>query len=137
MGRSSGDKPVDDVDNKVTRSGESGGKSDISGGKITPSGGAAGAESPGSGDAPRGADLAREALRAAQASAKARGRGRPTSSRGSAVMARRRKRWSGARPDERDPQALGNLVSRLAADRGWSEKLAGGQVFSQIGRAHV
>ena len=130
MGSTSGDKPVDDVDNKVTGSGETGGKSDISGAKITPTGGSGAA--PGDG-APElhGSDLAREALRAAQASAKARGRGRPKSMRGSETVARRRRRWSGPRPDERDPQPLGGLVSKIAKDRGWTEKLNGGQVFSR------
>jgi predicted nucleic acid-binding Zn ribbon protein len=66
---------------------------------------------------PRGSDLAREALRAAQASAKSRGR--------------KRRRWSGAGPDDRDPQPLGRVASRIAADRGWAERLAGGQVFGK------
>ena len=126
MGSTSGDKPVDDVDNKVTGSGETGGKSDISGEKITPTSGAADAP----GEPLTGSDLAREALRAAQASAKARGRGRPRGS-GASSVARRRRRWSGPRPDDRDPQPLGRLVSRMATDRGWTEKLNGGQVFSR------
>jgi predicted nucleic acid-binding Zn ribbon protein len=126
---------VDDVDNKVTGSGETGGKSDISGTKITPTSGAA--DAPGEphaadqpGEALRGSDLAREALRAAQASAKARGRGRPRGS-GASSAARRRRRWSGPRPDDRDPQPLGRLVAKMATDRGWTEKLNGGQVFSR------
>ncbi len=127
MGSTSGDKPVDDVDNKVTGSGEIGGKSDISGDKIMPTSG--GADTPG--EPPRGSDLAREALRAAQASAKARGRGRPRSARGSETIARRRRRWSGPRPDDRDPQPLGGLVKKMATERGWTEKLNGGQVFSR------
>ena len=118
---------MDDVDNKVTGSGETGGKRDISDPKITPKSDG-GAEPAGS--EPRGSDLAREALRAAQASAKARGRGRPRGA-GSSVVGRRRRRWSGARPDDRDPQLLGGLVSRIATDRGWTEKLNGGQVFSR------
>src|SRR5205807_3292514 len=122
VGSTSGDKPVDDVDNKVTGSGETGGKSDISGSAVTPTGD----------PEPdlRGSDLAREALRAAQASAKARGRGRPRGS-GASSAARRRRRWSGPRPDDRDPQMLGGLVKKMATDRGWTEKLNGGQVFSR------
>lgn len=122
VGSTSGDKPVDGVDNKVTGSGETGGKSDISDPKVTPK----------SDSDPelRGSDLAREALRAAQASAKARGRGRPRGS-GASSAGRRRRRWSGPRPDDRDPQLLGRLVSRMAADRGWTEKLNGGEVFSR------
>lgn len=126
MGSTSGDKPVDDVDNKVTGSGEIGGKSDISGAKVTPTSGSADAP----GEPLKGSDLAREALRAAQASAKARGRGRPRGS-GATSAARRRRRWSGPRPDDRDPQPLGRLVSKMATDRGWTEKLNGGQVFSR------
>lgn len=126
VGSTSGDKPVDDVDNKVTGSGGTGGKSDISGAKTTPTGGSADAAGE-----PRGSDLAREALRAAQASAKARGRGRPKSVRGSETIARRRRRWSGARPDDRDPQLLGGLVAKMAKNRGWTEKLNGGEVFSR------
>ena len=131
MGSTSGDKPVDGVDNKVTGSGETGGKADISGDKITPTGGTA--DTPGEPPAQEqrhGSDLAREALRAAQASAKARGRGRPRGS-GASTVARRRRRWSGPRPDDRDPQLLGGLVARIAKDRGWTEKLDGGQVFSR------
>jgi predicted nucleic acid-binding Zn ribbon protein len=76
----------------------------------------------------RGSDLAREALRAAQAAAKARGR-RGTAGR--SALGRRRRRWSGPRPDDRDPQPLGRLAARIAADRGWSDRLAGGQVFGR------
>lgn len=59
--------------------------------------------------APRGADLAREALAAARASTAARRKaaGRtPMAGRGSAANLRRR-RWSGSGPDARDPQPLG------------------------------
>jgi predicted nucleic acid-binding Zn ribbon protein len=44
---------------------------------------------------------------------------------------RRRRRWSGAQADERDPQTLGRLAARLAADRGWAGRLAGGNVFGR------
>jgi len=86
------------------------------------------------GDGPRGADLARAALEAARASARERGsravrRGAP-----GAGARRRRRRWSGPGPDDRDPQPLGRLASRVAADRGWTERLAGGQVFARWGR---
>ncbi|QFZ23931.1 DUF721 domain-containing protein [Saccharothrix syringae] len=108
----SGDKPVDGVDN-------SGGEPDVSTPQVPQEGG------------PRGADLARAALEAARASAKqrgVRGRGRTT---GGGAVARRRRRWSGPGPDDRDPQPLGRLASRLASDRGWVERLAGGQVFGR------
>lgn len=47
---------------------------------------------------------------------------------------RRRRRWSSAGPDERDPQPLGRLAARLVTDRGWNAKLAGGQVFDRWAR---
>lgn len=110
-GYTSGDKPVDGVDN-------SGVESDISTGEVPQEGGL------------RGSDLARAALEAARASAKERGvRGVRKGTRNAA--ARRRRRWSGPGPDDRDPQPLGRLASRLAADRGWAERLAGGQVFGR------
>ena len=40
-------------------------------------------------------------------------------------------RASGAHPDERDPHALGRLASRLAADRGWTERLTTGRLFAR------
>jgi len=94
--------------------------------------------SPGDGSEPtagrsRGADLAREALRAAreakaeraaQRAAEAEGR-RPAQPRG------RRKRWSGPGPDDRDPQPFGKLVSRVALDRGWSPKLTDATVLGR------
>lgn len=133
-GSSSGDKPVDAVDNKVTQSrqnGASGQKSDT--GRTHPSGpngstGDSAATDRGEGTL-HGSDLARAALRAAQESAKARGRGR--SAGGAVVRARRRRRWSGPKPDDRDPQPLGRLAARMATDRGWAGRLAGGQVFGK------
>jgi predicted nucleic acid-binding Zn ribbon protein len=123
---------VDDVDNKVTdrrnRSPEPG-KADV---KSTGSGNNAPAQGD-DGHALHGSDLAREALRAAQEQAKARGRG-PNARKGVTTgggLRRKRRRWSGARPDDRDPQPLGRLVGKLASDRGWQEKLTGGQVFAR------
>jgi predicted nucleic acid-binding Zn ribbon protein len=88
---------------------------------------------------PRGSDLARAALRAAREAAKSQG-ARPATG-GSARRrtgmgggSRNRRRWSGPRPDERDPQTLGRLAARLAMDRGWSERLAGGTVFGRWAR---
>jgi predicted nucleic acid-binding Zn ribbon protein len=81
----------------------------------------------------RGADLAREALRAAREanaeraahrSAEKDGR-KPAGSRG------RRRRWSGPGPDERDPQAFGRVVSRVALDRGWSPRLTDATVLGR------
>ena len=72
---------------------------------------------------PRGADLARAALESARAA-------RRTSSSQRAVP-RRRRGWSGPRPDDRDPQPLGALASRLVADRGWNERVSAGVVFAR------
>jgi predicted nucleic acid-binding Zn ribbon protein len=43
----------------------------------------------------------------------------------------RRRRWSGAGPDERDPQPLGRLVSRVSLDRGWSPRLTDATVLGR------
>ncbi|HEV2778514.1 MAG TPA: DciA family protein [Actinophytocola sp.] len=85
---------------------------------------------------PRGSDIARAALRAAQEAAKTAPTAKPGATRRRAVSgmsggSRRRRRWSAAGPDERDPQPLGRLAARLAADRGWSARLAGGNVFGR------
>ncbi|MGH3628077.1 MAG: DciA family protein [Sciscionella sp.] len=85
----------------------------------------------------RGSDLARQALRAAQQSARSRGV-TPSAPRGGARRAgyggpnrRMRRRWSGTGPDDRDPQPLGRLAARLSVERGWSAALAGGSVFAR------
>jgi predicted nucleic acid-binding Zn ribbon protein len=85
--------------------------------------------------APRGADLARDALRAAQEAAAAKGR-RPTDPvrgawRRSGGQPRRRRRWSSSGPDERDPQPLGRLASRMMVDRGWQDRLTSASVFGR------
>ena len=78
-----------------------------------------------------GPDLARAALEAAKQAARARGR-TPAPRRGVAGnRTRRRTGWSGARPDDRDPQPLGRLASRIAAQRGWAQHLSGGAVFGR------
>jgi predicted nucleic acid-binding Zn ribbon protein len=122
---------VDDVDNRVTESRTnppSGKKSDL---PAAPTGDSADSiGTPGATEGGlHGSDLAREALRAARESAKARGRGKRAA--GGKALARRRRRWSGARPDDRDPQPLGRLAARIATDRGWAGRLAGGQVFGR------
>jgi predicted nucleic acid-binding Zn ribbon protein len=86
-----------------------------------------------------GRDLAKAALDAAREKAKARGaepgvRKPGTLRAGGSGQNARRRRWSGAGPDQRDPQPLGRLASRLAAERGWSNRLANGQVFGQWAR---
>ncbi|GAB3704286.1 hypothetical protein GCM10027598_04180 [Amycolatopsis oliviviridis] len=88
-----------------------------------------------------GRDLARAALDAAKAKAKARGvepgvrRGRITGGgSGANGQSSRRRRWSGPGADIRDPQPLGRLASRIAVDRGWNTRLANGQVFGHWAR---
>jgi predicted nucleic acid-binding Zn ribbon protein len=87
----------------------------------------------------RGADLARDALEAARVASAARRAERgadprrvgPRRSGASGIGRPRRRGWSGARADERDPQALGRLASRLSGQRGWAPKLAHGSVFGR------
>ncbi|WP_187685986.1 DUF721 family protein [Nocardia wallacei] len=93
------------------------------------------ASSPDAGTEPRGIDLARRALEearaAARASGKAVGQGRASPRKGGVRALRRRSGWSGARPDERDPQPLSALAGALAKSRGWSSKVAEGMVFGR------
>lgn len=83
----------------------------------------------------RGIDLARRALEearaAARASGKAVGQGRASPRRGGVRALRRRSGWSGARPDDRDPQLLSTVAGALAKSRGWSGKVAEGMVFGR------
>ncbi|WP_157357372.1 DciA family protein [Amycolatopsis nigrescens] len=83
-----------------------------------------------------GRDLAKAALQAARDKASARGaapgaRKPGTRQPGLPGQNPRRRRWSGAGADARDPQPLGRLASRLAVERGWNNRLANGQVFGQ------
>jgi predicted nucleic acid-binding Zn ribbon protein len=109
-------------------------------------GGADGAvHTPGSGDrgadpsSRRGADLARDALAAAReasaakrAAAGGRSEGvRPVRRGANGLRRPRRRGWSGAGADDRDPQTLGRLASRLSGERGWAPKLSGGAVFGR------
>ena len=61
---------------------------------------------------------------AAQRAVQRQGR-RPAAARG------RRRRWSGPGPDDRDPQPLGRLVSRVSLDRGWSPRLTDATVLGR------
>ncbi|MFC4854887.1 DciA family protein [Actinophytocola glycyrrhizae] len=80
----------------------------------------------------RGPDLARAALAAARAAS-----GGPEAKknkvvrRGAGAVNRRRRRWSGAGADERDPQPLGRIASRVALERGWSGRLTTGRLFDR------
>lgn len=80
-----------------------------------------------------GLDLAREAARAASL-----GPGAParrTSRPGAAGPGRRRgrSRFSGAHPDDRDPQPLGFSLDRLVSYRGWETDLSVQGVFARWG----
>lgn len=90
----------------------------------------------------RGVDLARRALAEAKAAAKARGKGavaQPSQRKGVGGEAghplsmRRsnanRRTWSGAGPDERDPQRLGSLTAAVSNRRGWADKVVAGTVL--------
>jgi predicted nucleic acid-binding Zn ribbon protein len=83
----------------------------------------------------RGIDLARRALEeakaAARASGKSVGQGRASPARTGRGGMRRGRGWSGARPDDRDPQLLGTLTGSIAKTRGWSGKVAEGMVFGR------
>ncbi|MFC6154845.1 DUF721 domain-containing protein [Nocardioides yefusunii] len=88
---------------------------------------------PESGDIPPadGLDLARSFARAqskapapVRRASKGGGKERPQRRRGKSA-------WSGAHPDDRDPQALGNALERLVGNRGWETDLKAQGVFAQ------
>jgi len=84
----------------------------------------------------KGVDLARRALEDARAAAKASGKsvgqGRSSPTGGvRALRGRRRRGWSGAGPDDRDPQAFGALANSIASKRGWSAKVSEGSVLGR------
>ncbi len=92
------------------------------------------------GEEQSGHDLAHAALRAARQRATARGTEpgvrRPGTPRlaGDGGRNPRRRRWSGPAGDDRDPQPLGRLVSRMASQLGWNQRLVHGRVFGQWSR---
>jgi predicted nucleic acid-binding Zn ribbon protein len=79
-----------------------------------------------------GTDLAAGALEAARAIA---GRGRVASGQPGGRFRRRRNTdgpsYSGARPDERDPVAIGSVVKRAVPELGWVAPLAEARLMSQ------
>ncbi|MBW0114245.1 DciA family protein [Pseudonocardia abyssalis] len=81
----------------------------------------------------RGSDIAREALRAAREASAERSAQRATERRGTRSSGRsgRRRRWSGPGPDDRDPQLLGRVASRVSLDRGWSPRLTDATVLGR------
>jgi predicted nucleic acid-binding Zn ribbon protein len=81
-----------------------------------------------------GRDLVKLALEGVREKAKARGtspgaRKPGKSGGGLGGQSPRRRRWSGPGADQRDPQPLGRIVSRLSVERGWNTSLANGHVF--------
>lgn len=148
-----GDNPVDGVDNSISDGGgiaghtgleqsapprreqsatggdESGTARDAAASEAAPE------DAPdGAGERLRGADLARSALQAARSAARDSGRAPPGARQPRATRrggGRRRRGWSGSRGDDRDPQPLGRLASRLVAERGWTARVSGGQVFGR------
>jgi predicted nucleic acid-binding Zn ribbon protein len=125
------DKGVDTVDNQnVMRFGRSNRPPTDAERPPTAEGPISAVPNPVEADGPRGSDIAREALRAAQEAAAA----RPAASKGGqprGALRARRRRWSGPGPDDRDPQPLGRLVSRMAIDRGWSGRLTDAAVIGR------
>jgi len=84
-------------------------------------------------------DLARSLLAAARASARAgrsgRGQAQRRRSRYAAAAANAAAGsgggFSGPAPDDRDPQAIGDTVDRLVAERGWSDDASVGAVIGR------
>lgn len=107
----SGDNPVDPVDNSSTTA-------DLNAGAVGSDGAVL-----------RGPDLARAALKAAKEQSGSR-RAKPGRGRIGAGKPRRRG-WSGPGVDDRDPQPLGRLAARIASQRGWTDQLSSGHVFSR------
>jgi predicted nucleic acid-binding Zn ribbon protein len=74
-----------------------------------------------------GPDLARAALEAARTSARRRAAQQP---RRRVAGRRRRGGYSGAGPDDRDPQRFGAAIKKLVDDRGWSRTANAATVLS-------
>ena len=134
--RTSGDKPVDSVDNAVTRRPPEPSAGAKSGDLTSPNevGAEGAARSTTESDYPqlRGSDLARAALAAArEASGGPEARKKKYVARGAGAVNRRRRRWSGPGADERDPQPLGRIASRIALERGWAPRLTTGRLFDR------
>lgn len=126
------DEPVDTVD-KPVRGGPPGPGSD----RAQPP------DHPPTDEPPRGIDLARRALDQARQNARARGQAAGARTSGAASGSRTstpraaaggrggRRRWSGPGADDRDPQPLGRLTTRLVRARGWSEQVSAGTVLGR------
>lgn len=75
-----------------------------------------------------GIDLAKAALSAARAAAAKRGLAAPAERKAKRAAASTR---SGAGPDDRDPQLLGQAIDRFLTDRGWETDAAIGGVLGR------
>ncbi|QCX26109.1 DUF721 domain-containing protein [Nocardioides jishulii] len=78
-----------------------------------------------------GLDLARSAARAASRAPGAPAKKQRRGGDGTFTRRRGRSRFSGAHPDDRDPQPLGSTLDRLVANRGWDTDLKVQGVFGQ------
>ncbi len=78
-----------------------------------------------------GSDLASEALQAARAIASGRPAPSPRFRRRRRGQAGSRGGYSGARPDARDPMAIGAIVGQSIADLGWTAPLAEARLLGQ------
>jgi predicted nucleic acid-binding Zn ribbon protein len=91
-------------------------------------------EEPGDSGEESGAEAVRTALSRARAAARERG-AVPGAAPAAGTGRRRRPRddgaRSGARPDARDPQMLGDTLARLLAERGWQEAVSVGGVMGR------
>jgi predicted nucleic acid-binding Zn ribbon protein len=131
------DKVVDTVDNSPRNGDDRPGRPPIARreppGATGPGGVVPSPGDSGSSPAGRGSDIAREALRAARESSAAKAAQRSAETRGARQSGRggRRRRWSGSGPDDRDPQPLGRIASRVALDRGWSPRLTDATVLGR------
>jgi len=86
----------------------------------SPGSGPAGAASGAPAGEPEPADLGRAALAAARRATRRGGAASRAGTPPARRVAGRRGGWSGARPDDRDPQPFGDLMRRLVDDRGWA-----------------
>lgn len=111
---------------------DSAGSSTPAGGSGEPSKPTGEPSAPGEPPKRTGPQLARAALDAARAS------GRTPSTRGrrgaDGKGERRRRGYSGAGPDARDPQPFGGLIRRLVEDRGWEKNTAEATVLGSWDR---
>lgn len=118
---------MDSVDNTVTAGGSTRPEPGISP-TSTPRTGETGTE----GDRVlRGSDLARAALQAAKEAAGTKRKAQSAKGKAPHTGSRKRRRWSGAGADSRDPQKFGALLGKIAAERGWHSQLANGEVFGR------